>query len=207
MIHTLMHWISVHGYGFIFMLFALGIFGLPFPNDWLLAYLGYLVFKGTLLPAPAVSAAVAGTLCGMTINYVLGRTFGLYVVHRFGRFLHVSTEQLDRFHRWFEQSGRWGLLFGYYLPGVRHLTAFAAGTSRMPFREFVIFGYSGGIAWVCTFIALGFFLEDRWSHETRRIHHILEIGSAAALVILGIYILQQWLRRRKEHLHAEEREP
>ncbi len=202
MIHTLMHWIALHGYGVIFVVFALGIFGLPLPNDWLLAYLGFLAFQKKLLLLPAVSAAVGGALCGMTINYVLGRTFGLYIVHKFGRLLHVSAEQLDRFHAWFERSGRWGLLFGYFLPGVRHLTAFAAGTSRMSFTEFAAYGYSGGALWVCTFISLGYFLEDRWSHETKRIHHILEIGSLIALIILGLYLFRQWVRRRNDRKQA-----
>ncbi len=197
MIHLIMHWITAHGYGVIFVLFALGIFGLPLPNDWLLAYLGFLIFKGKLLPVPTIGAAVTGALCGMTMNYALGRTFGLYVFHKFGRFLHVTQEQLDRLHVWFERKGRWGLLFGYYLPGVRHLTAFFAGTSKMSFVEFAVYGYSGALLWGCTFISLGYFLEDRWSHETKRIHHILEAGSLLALAIIGIYFLQQWIKKRR----------
>ncbi len=197
MIHMITHWIAVHGYGVIFVLFALDIFGLPLPNDWLLAYLGFLIFKGKLLPLPTVAAAVAGAICGMTINYALGRTFGLYIVHKFGRLLHVTDGQLDRLHNWFERTGRWGLLFGYYLPGVRHLTAFVAGTSRMSFTEFVVYGYTGGFLWSCTFIALGYFLEDRWSHETKRIHHVLEIGSLAVLAVAGLYFLRQWIKKRK----------
>ncbi len=197
MIHTVMHWIAMHGYGVIFAVFALGIFGLPLPNDLLLAYLGFLVFKGKLLLLPTFVSAGAGALCGMTVNYALGRTFGLYIVHKFGRLLRVTDEQIGRLHYWFEHSGRWGLLFGYFLPGIRHLTAFVAGTSRMSFAEFTVYGYSGGFLWACTFISLGYFLEDRWSHETKRIHHILEIGSLVALAILGLYFLTQWIRKKR----------
>ena len=193
-----MHWIVAHGYGVIFAVLALGIFGLPLPNEWLLAFLGFLIFKGKLLFLPTVASAVAGAICGMTINYALGRTFGLYLVHKFGGLLQITPERLDRFHAWFERSGKWGLLFGYFLPGVRHLTAFAAGTSKMSFAEFAAYGYSGGLLWTCTFISLGYFLEDRWSHETKRIQHVLEVGSLAALVILGLYFLQQWIKKRSE---------
>jgi hypothetical protein len=52
MIATLLHWIAAHGYGVIFTLFALGIVGLPMPDEWLLAYLGFLIYKGNLLRAP-----------------------------------------------------------------------------------------------------------------------------------------------------------
>ena len=196
MIHVIMQWVSVHGYGVIFVVFALGIFGLPLPNDGILAYLGYLIFKGQLHPVPTVTAAVFGTICGMTINYVLGRTFGFYLVNRFGALIRLTPEKIQQMHNWFERSGRWGLLFGYYLPGVRHLTAFAAGTSKMTFWEFALFGYLGGILWSGTFITLGYFLEEHWARETKRIHHILEIGSLIVLAILGLYFFYQQIKNR-----------
>ncbi len=198
MLHTIVHWIAVHGYGVIFVLFALGIFGLPLPNDWLLAYLGFLIFKGKLLALPTLFSAVAGAITGMTINYGLGRTFGLFVVRKFGRLLHITGGQLERMHTWFERTGKWGLLFGYFLPGVRHLTAFIAGTSEMSFSEFAAYGYTGGFLWACAFIALGYFLEDRWSHETKRIHHVLEIASLAALAVAALYLFIQRIKRKND---------
>jgi membrane protein DedA with SNARE-associated domain len=194
---TILHWITLHGYRVIFVVLALGIFGLPVPNDLILASLGYLIFKGRLDPLPTAASAFLGSLCGMSINYAVGRTFGLYVVHKFGRFLHVTAEQINRMHEWFEHSGRWGVMFGYFLPGVRHLTAIAAGTSKMTFWEFLVFSSAGGALWLFTFITLGYFLEEHWSRETARIHHILEIGSLAALAILGIYFLQQRIRKKR----------
>lgn len=195
MIETIIHWVTEHGYGVIFALFALGILGFPLPNEWLLAYLGFLIYKGKLLPVPTVAAAYFGSICGMTLNYVLGRTVGLYLVRKFGSLVRLTPERIDRMHDWFEKKGRWGLLFGYFLPGVRHLTAFAAGTSKMTFYEFAIFAYSGAVIWSSAFISLGYFLEEQWSRETKKIHHILEMGSVAVLVLLAGYLL---LKMRKE---------
>lgn len=197
MLEIIIHWITEHGYGVIFTLFALGILGIPLPNDWLLAYLGYLIFKGKLLPAPTVAAASIGSICGMTLNYVLGRTFGLYLVKKFGTIVHLTPEKITRLHNWFEHSGKWGLLVGYFLPGVRHLTAFAAGTSKMIFAEFALFAYIGGFFWSVAFISLGYFLEERWSRATEKIHHVLEIGSLAVLIALTVYLLVQ-MRKKKQ---------
>ncbi len=193
---TIIHWITLHGYGVIFIVLALGIFGLPFPNELILASLGYLIFKGRLDPLPTVISAFFGSLCGMMLSYALGRTFGLYVVYKFGRFVHVTAEQISRMHDWFEHSGKWAVLFGYFLPGVRHLTAFVAGTSKMTFWEFAAFSSAGGFLWLSSFIIAGYFLEERWSRETARIHHVLEIGSFAALAVVGIYFLQQRIRKK-----------
>jgi len=195
MIETIIYWITEHGYGVIFALFAIGIVGIPLPNEWLLAYLGFLIYKGNLLPVPTVAAAFFGSICGMTLNYVLGRTAGLYLVTKFGSHVNLTPERLGRMHDWFEQKGRWGLLFGYFLPGVRHLTAFAAGTSKMTFYEFAIFSFSGAFVWSSAFISLGYFLEEHWSRETKKIHHILEMGSVAVLVLLAGYLLFLKMKR------------
>ncbi len=133
----------------------------------------------------------------MAFNYALGRTFGLYLVHRFGRFLHVTDDQISRLHRWFEHTGRLGLVIGYFLPGIRHLTAFIAGTSRMVFWEFVVFSSIGGALWSATVILLGYYLEEGWSRETARIHHILEIGSLVAIAVVGAYFLLQKMKKKK----------
>ena len=188
--------VSLHGYGVLFVVFAPGIFGPALRTDGLCACLGYRLLKRQLHPVPTVTAAVFGTICGMTINYVLGRTFGFYLVNRFGALIRLTPEKILQMHNWFERSGRWGLLFGYYLPGVRHLTAFAAGTSKMTFWEFVLFGYLGGILWSGTFITLGYFLEEHWARETKRIHHILEIGSLVVLAVLGLYFFYQQIKDR-----------
>jgi membrane protein DedA with SNARE-associated domain len=195
MIETIIHWIAVHGYGVIFALFAFGIIGLPVPDEWLLAYLGHLIYKGRLLPGPTVAMAFLGSICGMTFNYVLGRTFGLYLVRKFGGIFRVTPEKLGRMHDWYKHSGKWALMIGYFLPGVRHVTAITAGTSKMTFWEFALFAYTGGFIWSITFISLGYFLEEEWARETKRIHHILEIGSVAVVLVVAGYLL--WKRTRQ----------
>jgi len=196
MLATISHWIALHGYGVIFALFALGIIGLPVPDEWLLAYLGHLIYKGRLLPTPTVAAAFLGSICGMTLSYVLGRTFGLYLVHKFGGFVRLTPEKLAKMHDWYEHSGRWALFIGYFLPGVRHVTAIVAGTSKMTFWEFALFAYTGGFAWSCTFISLGYFLQEEWSRETKKIHNVMQIGTVAVLVLLTLYLL--WKRGKKK---------
>jgi membrane protein DedA with SNARE-associated domain len=42
----LQHWISQYGYVGIFSLLMLGIIGVPVADEALLAFSGYLVFKG-----------------------------------------------------------------------------------------------------------------------------------------------------------------
>src|SRR5713226_5898792 len=111
-------WITNYGYFGIFSLLLLGIVGLPIPDETLLTFAGYLVYKGHLHPVRTLAAAVLGSMCGISLSYVLGRTLGLYVVKRYGPIVHVTPEKVDEVHRWFARVGRWALMFGYFLPGV-----------------------------------------------------------------------------------------
>ena len=58
--------------------------------------------------------------------------------------------------------GHWALTFGYFIPGVRHFTAYAAGMSELEAPQFALFAYSGAVLWVGTFLSLGYFLGERW---------------------------------------------
>ena len=70
-------WIAQYGYLAIFSLLVLGIVGLPVPDETLLTFTGYLVFQGHLSLPMAFLSGFAGSACGITLSYVLGRTFGL----------------------------------------------------------------------------------------------------------------------------------
>ena len=109
-------------------------------------------------PKP-ISPALAGSCCGITVSYFIGRTAGLAVVHRFGRYLRVNEQQLDRVHRWFDRSGHWALFGGYYIAGVRHFTAIIAGASKLEFHTFALYAWAGAATWVAVFPDAG--LRDR----------------------------------------------
>ena len=145
----------------------------PVPDETLLTFTGFLVFQGSLSLPLAFAAALAGSLSGITISYTLGRTFGLQLIHRYGRYIRITEEHVNRAHAWFARVGHWGLTFGYFVPGFRHLTAFAAGMSAVEAPQFALFAYSGGCLWVATFLGLGYFLgtAGRRSKKSRALLH------------------------------------
>ena len=145
-------WITQYGYLAIFSLLVLGIVGLPVPDETLLTFTGYLVFCGNLSLPLAFLAAFAGSACGITLSYVLGRTFGFQLIHRYGSTIHITEDRLNTARRWLEHAGSWSLTFGYFLPGVRHVTAYLAGTSKLNPAVFSLFAYSGGLLWSATFV-------------------------------------------------------
>jgi membrane protein DedA with SNARE-associated domain len=188
-------WITTYGYGAIFLLLMLGIVGLPIPDETILVFCGYLISKGTLQPLPAWLCAVAGSWCGISLSYTIGRTLGLGVVHRFGKYLHITEERLAKVHMWFDRIGHWALFVGYYIAGVRHFSAIVAGTSRLAFPSFMAYAWSGGVLWVTTFLTLGYYLGENWKQLAEAIHHYLLYVSIALIATAFCYYL--WTRRKQ----------
>jgi membrane protein DedA with SNARE-associated domain len=194
---TALQLVNQYGDIALFLLLVVGIIGLPVPDETLLTFAGYLIFKGHLHFPTTLVAAFAGSVCGITGSYLIGRTGGLYVIHKYGRFLHVTPERLDYVHAWFERVGRWGLFFGYFIPGVRHFTAIIAGTSALEYPVFALFAYSGGLLWVSTFLTLGYFLGEEWQRIGKQIQDRAE-EIAIVVVVLGLigFGIRYWLKRR-----------
>lgn len=179
------------------MLLVFGIVGLPVPDETLLTFTGYLIYTGRLRLAPAALAALMGSMCGITVSYILGRTFGIGLIHRYGKYIHLTEERIRKAHNWFERAGRWGLTFGYFIPGVRHFTAYAAGMSDLEPPVFAVFAYAGALLWSATFITLGYFLGERWEAASATVHRWV-FSAVAVLAVLGlVFLLVRRLRARR----------
>lgn len=188
-------WITQYGYLAIFSLLVLGIVGLPVPDETLLTFTGYLVFKDHLSLPLAYATALAGSISGITISFWLGRTFGLKLIHRYGRYLRITEEHLQKAHAFFERAGHWSLTFGYFVPGVRHFTAYAAGMSELEPPRFAAFAYAGAALWVGTFITLGYLLGERWEAVEKNIHqYMVWVGIATAVLAIAFLF---WRKFRK----------
>lgn len=200
MIESAQDLITRYGYFGLFGLLILGIVGLPLPDETLVTVSGFLIRQGEMPLVPTFLAAFLGSCVGITLSYLIGRTFGFRLIHRFRHYLHLTDEDLDRFHRWYERTGRWSLLFGYFIPGIRHVTAIASGTSGLSWPGFALFAYSGALLWVTTFLVLGYFLGtefEKTSPAIRRLIIALAVAGFAFAMAYGFIRFARFRRRRK----------
>src|SRR3954468_13431185 len=160
----------------VWLLFAaqmFGIFGLPIPDELLLTFAGGFVRRGELAGLPTVGAAVAGGMAGMTFNYMIGRLGA----HALARLPAVGCATRSRAQSWLKRWGKWLLVFGCFVPGLRHVTPLAAGSAQLDFRTFSAYGYAGAALWSTTFIAIGYYAGagHDWTHASflLRGHHVL----------------------------------
>jgi membrane protein DedA with SNARE-associated domain len=193
---TIAQWVAHYGYAAIFSLLVLGIVGLPVPDESLLTFAGFLVYHRNLVLFPTFASAVLGSMCGITVSYILGRSVGTYLLHHCGWLFHITPKRIDAMHSWFDRFGTWMLLIGYFVPGVRHFTAVVAGTSNVRPRAFAIFAYSGALIWSATFIGLGFFFGEQWSQVLAHVQRNLAVSAAGALILISLTII--WRFRKRE---------
>jgi membrane protein DedA with SNARE-associated domain len=187
--HVLSHWIKTYGYLGVFTSLMLGMFGLPVPDESILTFTGFLISKNYLHPASAVVAAFLGSICGITLNYLVGRFVGFPLMYRYGIYIRLTPAKLARAQQWFERYGKWALFIGYFFPGIRHLSALSAGASRLQYWIFASFAYSGGFLWAATFISLGYFLGEEGIRIVPRMEAYLWEAVAVALGLAGVAFL------------------
>jgi len=178
-------WLSVHGYGGLFVLLAAGVIGLPVPDEALLMLAGYLAARGTLELAPVWLVTSLGSTCGITINYMVGRGLGGWLMGKnAARRQWLNAVRLERVRCWFDRVGRWGLTIAYFVPGVRHLMALVAGMAKLRWPVFTLFAYSGALVWTATFIGLGYGVGERWQQVLAGLErHRLMVAAVAALAL------------------------
>lgn len=190
-------WAEEYRYAGIFSLLMLGIIGIPIPDEGLLAFAGYLAYKGDLRLAPTLIVSFLGSACGITVSYGLGRFLGNRLLRAYGLYLGLTPQRIAEVHGWFERWGRWSLTFGYFLPGIRHLTAFAAGMSKLELTVFAPFTYAGAFLWSFFFVLAGYFLGKEWTQVSEKVRPALLVGSAIFLFLLtGYFLIQQ-----RKHKH------
>ncbi len=185
--------VARYGYFAIFGLLMLGIVGPLIPDETILVFSGILARQGKLDYLVVLVAGYAGSLCGITLSYLVGRNGLTYLIDRVPFMRTHSGKYLERVNRWFERYGHWTLFFGYFVVGVRHFTAVVAGSSKMNLKHFAIYAYTGGMIWVICFVSLGYFLGDQWE----RVGHLLNRGALAGAVVVAAGALAwMWWRRR-----------
>lgn len=195
----LLSWLNQYGSLALFFLLALGIVALPIPDETLIVLSGILIRNGHLNPTPTILAAYAGGIVGISISYILGKTCGHYLVHKYGSWIGLTHAKFNKAHQWFEHYGKWTLLFGYFIPGVRHFTGLVAGIMDLEYKHFSLFAYTGAVIWATVFLTIGYFfgiycfsLIDNFDVTFQEVL----LGAIALLIVY--FVVRIVLKRRKK---------
>ena len=186
---SLLLFITHYSYPGIFLALGLGILGLPIPDELLMSFVGFLIYRGELGFAAALVVAFAGTCCGITVGYLLGRLLGHPLLEKHAGRIRLDPDRIHRAEELYKRYGSFALSIGYFIPGFRHMAAIFAGASLMRYGRFAFFAYLGALVWALTFISLGYFLGEQWTRASLYSHHVLlpVFIAVSVLVVIVLY--------------------
>ncbi|MCX6166496.1 MAG: DedA family protein [Sphingobacteriales bacterium] len=133
----------------------------PFlPGDSLLFAAGALLAKGDtglnlgLMGILLTLAAISGN----TLNYYLGSYFGKKVFKPENKIL--KLEYYQKTQDFFSKHGAKAVIFSRFLPIFRTVAPFVAGVGHMPIGKYMLYNVVGGLSWIVSFLALGYFFGN-----------------------------------------------
>jgi membrane protein DedA with SNARE-associated domain len=182
--------IEQSGYlGVGFLMFLETLFP-PIPSEVIMPVAGMAAAQGKMGFGLAVAAGTAGAMLGNVFWYLAARALGhdrlRPIIRRWGKWLTLDWNDVDKAHRWFDRHGVALVLIGRLLPTIRSIISIPAGLLDMRFRNFVIASTIGTALWTALLAGAGYKLQENF----RDIGKV--IGPLSNAVIVVIVIAYVW---------------
>lgn len=192
--------ISNYGYLAVFVLMLAESACIPLPSELTMPFAGALsagaVAGAHLNLILAIAAGVAGNVAGSYLAWGIGIYGGRAAWHRWGRYVLLRDDDIDRAERWFGRHGGKAVFFGRLLPAVRTFISLPAGLARMPPVRFGIYTVLGCIPWTAALAYAGYLVGKNWGNVASALHGP-SYALAALLLLLVIFAIVMLLRRRR----------
>jgi undecaprenyl-diphosphatase len=174
--------------------------GLLVPGESLVLVGGFFASLGLVDLKDLIVVVAIGAILGDSVGYELGRHLGRPWLIRYGRRVGIRAAHLDRAERFFARHGGKTVFIGRFIGFLRALAPFAAGSSRMPYRSFLMFNVLGAILWASSFVLLGYFFGQSWQLAERWIGRASAIVGGTLLVLFALIWVWRWASRHEADL-------
>ena len=177
--------VSAFGYMGIFVMMFLESSFFPFPSEVVMVPAGYLAAKGEMNIFLVVFAGIAGSLAGAVFNYYLAMKFGRSFLSRYGKYVLVKEETLQKMEDFFAKHGHISTFSGRLIPAVRQYISLPAGLAKMDIWKFSLYTSLGAGIWVVILTLLGYFIGQ----NEALVKEYLQLIIISILLLLAILIL------------------
>jgi membrane protein DedA with SNARE-associated domain len=196
--------ISRLGYAGIVLLMAVESACIPLPSEIIMPFSGYLVYTGRFNLWLVGIAGAFGCVVGSLVAYGAGMRGGRPLIEKYGRYVLISSHDLDLADRWFERFGEIIVFGSRLLPVIRTFIAFPAGVARMNLKKFVIYTFAGSLPWCIGLAFVGQRLGKEWDTNPtlKTLFHRFDFVIGIVIVIAAVW----WIRRHIKHVRKDSRE-
>ncbi|WP_261663249.1 DedA family protein [Deinococcus sp. Marseille-Q6407] len=188
MIDWLLNVMNSLGYVGVFLLMVLENLFPPIPSEVIMPAAGFAASpeQGQLNIFGVIAAGALGSVIGTLPLYYVGKVFGLERskrwADRYGRWLTVSGDDLQKASDWFDRHGAGAVLFGRMVPGVRSLLSLPAGINAMNMPQFLLYSLIGSGLWAALLAGAGYLLGEHYDR-------VAQYVDPASKIILGLLVL------------------
>lgn len=185
--------IQTLGYPGIFFLMLLEGLLLPIPSEVVMAFGGYMAYSGNLpselgLPAFIILllAGSVGNMVGAYLAYLLGDYGGIPLIIRYGRYVMLDRESIEKTHNWFLKYGSSSVFLTRLVPVFRTFISIPAGIAKMNRGHFLGLTLAGALIWDSILIYFGYHLGPYWNSIIDTFNKFTDLALIAlAIIVIG----------------------
>lgn len=182
--------IQAYGLWVLFMVVMLESMGVPMPGETALVTAAlYAGSTHQISITSVVLVASTAAIIGDNVGYLLGRSIGVRLIARYGKYVRLNEMRLKVGQYLFLRHGGKIVFFGRFVAILRTYSALLAGVNRMNWLHFLIMNALGGICWASLF-GVG---ADLFGEEVKRVagpFSLLLLITAIGLAIAGIFFFR-----------------
>lgn len=176
------------GYLLIVLLMFIESTFLPLPSELIIPPAAHLAYtKGNMSLLGIVIAGTIGSWLGATAMYWISRWAGRPLILKFGKYLLVPPDKVEKAERWAAAYGNFGIFASRLLPVVRHLIGIPAGIVQMNYLKFSLWTLVGSGLWCSVLCWLGVKAGQDESLMRGELHSITLWGVGILAVLGAIY--------------------
>jgi membrane protein DedA with SNARE-associated domain len=204
-LHSLEPTLNNYGYLAVFGFVLLEDFGVPVPGETILVLGAVYAGAGRLNVALVGVLGFCGAVVGDNIGFAIGHFGGRRLVDRYGRYIFLTPERVDKAQGFFERHGGKIIVVARFIEGLRQANGIIAGISGLHWAKFLFFNAIGAALWVGVWTSIGYFsgnhITSIYNTATR---YSLYLAIAAGVLILAFIARLVWRRRQRRLAEAAE---
>lgn len=194
----ILHIIEEGGYlGIAFLMMIENVFP-PIPSELIMGLGGVAVARGTMQFWPLLVAGTIGSTLGNYVWFLAGDKWGYRrlqpLIDRWGRWLTVEWEDIERASHFFRRHGQWVVFFLRFSPILRTMISLPAGLAHMKHGKFLAYTFAGSAIWNVLLIWGGHLL-GRYFEQSQQWLDWIVIGGIAIGVVAYIWRVITWKPR------------
>ncbi len=160
---------------------------LPLPSESIIPLAASWSNSGKIhigLPGIVIAGAI-GSWLGATLVYWFARLAGRPLLVRYGRYVLITPEKIQKAEIWSAHYGSAGVFVARLLPGARQLVGIPAGIAKFDYLKFSLFTLAGSAIWCSVLCWLG--VKIGADITKGEMHHVVIWVGGTALVLGGLY--------------------